>query len=88
MIKIKIRISKIISNVNYGLLEKGRNKVQKSFIFESLEELQHYKAKYGGNISILQKHKIDLTNLDDDDTDNEDNYDNNDDRDDGKNIIY
>jgi len=50
-----IYLKKLIANVNIGLLEKGTNRDQKTFIFDSLEEAQHYQAQYGGNLSILRK---------------------------------
>ena len=53
-----IYLKKLIAVVNFGLLEKGTNKSQKSYIFESLNEAQHYQAKYGGKISILRKQEL------------------------------
>ena len=40
------------------MLEKGTNKAQKSYIFDSLDEAQHYQALYGGKISILRKQEL------------------------------
>jgi len=37
------------------LLEKGQNKVQKSKIFNTLEEVRYHQATYGGKVSILKK---------------------------------
>ena len=37
-----IYIKKMISNINIGILEKGRNNRQRSFLFDDLSELQHY----------------------------------------------
>ena len=47
------------------MLEKGTNKAQKSCIFDSLDEAQHYQALYGGKISILRKQE--LTFIDEED---------------------
>ena len=46
---------KLVANVNFGLLEKGQHKVQKSKIFNSLEEVRYHQATYGGKVSILKK---------------------------------
>ena len=46
---------KLIANVNFGLLEKGQNKVQKSKIFNTLEEVRYHQATYGGRVSILKR---------------------------------
>jgi hypothetical protein len=46
---------KLIANVNFGLLEKGQNKVQKSKIFNTLEEARFHQATYGGRVSILKR---------------------------------
>jgi hypothetical protein len=48
-------IKKTVANVNFGLLEKGTNRNQKSFIFNSPEEAVYYKDLYGGSISVLRK---------------------------------
>ncbi len=45
------------ANVNIGVLEKSYNRKSKSFIFTKLSECQHYQAKYGGAIHIIQKLK-------------------------------
>ena len=37
-----IYIKKMISNINIGILEKCRNKRQRSCLFDDLSELQHY----------------------------------------------
>ena len=36
-------------------MEKGHNKVQKSKIFNTLEEVRHHQATYGGRVSILKR---------------------------------
>ena len=48
-------IKKTVANVNFGLLEKGTNRNQKSFIFTTPEEAVYYKELYGGSISVLRK---------------------------------
>ena len=58
-------LRKLIANVNFGLLEKGTNKAQISYIFDSLNEAQHYQALYGGKIAILRKQE--LTFIDEED---------------------
>ena len=45
---------KLVANVNFGLLEKGQNKVQKSKIFNTLEEVRYHQETYGGKVSILK----------------------------------
>ena len=60
-----VYLRKLIANVNFGLLEKGTNKAQISYIFDSLNEAQHYQALYGGKISILRKQE--LTFIDEED---------------------
>ena len=46
---------KLVANVNFGLLEKGQNKVQKSKIFDTLAEARHHQATYGGKVSVLKR---------------------------------
>ena len=46
---------KLVAHVNFGLLEKGQNKVQKSKIFNTLEEVRYHQATYGGKVSILKQ---------------------------------
>ena len=48
-------VKKLIANVNFGLLEKGQNKVQKSKIFNTLEEARYHQATYGGRVSMLKR---------------------------------
>ena len=48
-------MKKSVANVNFGLLEKGQNKVQKSKIFDTLEEVRYHQATYGGKVSIQKK---------------------------------
>ena len=48
---------KLVANVNFGLLEKGQNKVQKSKIFNTLDEVRYHQATYGGKVSILKNFK-------------------------------
>ena len=51
-------IKKTISNVNCGLLEKGLNKSQKSFIFDNPDEALYYQKLYGGTLSVLRKLEV------------------------------
>ena len=44
------RIKKLIANINFGLLEKSRNKGQKSRVFETLDEAMYYQNMYGGRV--------------------------------------
>ena len=37
------------------MLEKGVNKHQRTYLFETQEEAQYYQARYGGHISIIRK---------------------------------
>ena len=48
---------KLVANVNFGLLEKGQNKVQKPKMFNTLEEVRYHQETYGGKVSILKKFK-------------------------------
>ena len=52
-----VYLKKLISNVNFGLLEKGINKAQRSFIYDTLSEARYYQSLYGGRISILKKYE-------------------------------
>ena len=47
------RIKKTIANINFGLLEKSRNKGQKSRMFDTLAEVCHYQAVYGGRVYAI-----------------------------------
>ena len=47
------RIKKTIANINFGLLEKSRNKGQKSRMFDTLTEVCHYQAIYGGRVYAI-----------------------------------
>ena len=47
------RIKKTIANINFGLLEKSHNKGQKSRMFETLTEVCHYQAIYGGRVYAI-----------------------------------
>jgi len=64
-------IKKLIANVNFGLLEKSNNKVQKSKIYETHDEAKYYQEQFGGRINILYKY-IETFEIDDHDvgTDN------------------
>ena len=41
-------IKKTVANTNFGMLEKGINKSQRSFIFTTYEECKYCQAQYGG----------------------------------------
>ena len=47
------RIKKTIANLNFGLLEKSHNKGQKSRMFDTLTEVCHYQAVYGGRVYAI-----------------------------------
>ena len=47
------RIKKTIANINFGLLEKSHNKGQKSRMFDTLSEVCHYQAIYGGRVYAI-----------------------------------
>ena len=47
------RIKKTIANINFGLLEKSHNKGQKSRMFDTLAEVCHYQAVYGGRVYAI-----------------------------------
>ena len=47
------RIKKTIANINFGLLEKSHNKGQKSRMFDTLTEVCHYQAVYGGRVYAI-----------------------------------
>ena len=48
-----IKVKKLISNVNIGLLEKGTNKSQKSLVFDTLSEALYHQNLYGGRINKI-----------------------------------
>ena len=48
-----IKVKKLISNVNIGLLEKGTNKSQKSLVFDALSEALYHQNLYGGRINKI-----------------------------------
>ena len=51
-------LKKLIANVNIGILEKGTNKANKSYIFNTLEEAQQKQLKYSGTIAVVSKTKL------------------------------
>ena len=53
------RIKKTIANINFGLLEKSRNKGQKSKMFDTLTEVCHYQSIYGGRVYAINGTKRD-----------------------------
>jgi hypothetical protein len=50
-------IKKIVYNITIGLLEKSRNKKQKTLIFDTLEECELYQANNGGRINIIKQYE-------------------------------
>ena len=59
------RIKKTIANINFGLLEKSRKKGQKSKMFDTIAEVCHYQATYGGRAYAINgtKHEHKYTAL-------------------------
>ena len=47
------RIKKTVANTNFGLLEKWHNKGQGSRMFDTLTEVCHYQAMYGGRVYAI-----------------------------------
>ena len=45
-------LKKIIANAQFGLLEKSYNKQSKSFVFETIEECNHYRINMVEEIII------------------------------------
>ena len=39
---------KTVANTNFGMLEKGIDKIQRSFIVTTYEECKYYQAQFGG----------------------------------------
>jgi hypothetical protein len=50
-------IKKRIANCNYGMMEKGVNRNQKSFIFDSYSEAKFYQIQYGGDINYIKQYE-------------------------------
>ena len=50
------KIKKLIANVNFGLLEKGKNTAIKTHVFETLDEAKTNQAKYGGVVNYIRKY--------------------------------
>ena len=50
-------VKKTVANTNFGMLEKGINKKQRSFIFSTYEECKYYQAQYGGEISVIRQYE-------------------------------
>ena len=48
-------LKKIIANVQFGLFEKSYNKQSKSFVFDTIEECNHYRIKYGGKMNYIEE---------------------------------
>ena len=66
------KLKKLIANVNIGLLEKGTNKRQQSYIFNSLNECCSLQAEKGGNISVITRHTWEDDNSPETETDTTD----------------
>ena len=49
------KIKKLIANVNIGLLEKGKNKAQRSLVFDTLSEALYHQTIHGGKINKISK---------------------------------
>ena len=47
------KIKKLVANVNIGLLEKGKNKAQKSLVFDTLSEALYHQTIHGGRINKI-----------------------------------
>jgi len=50
-------IKKMIANTNFGMLEKGTNRTQKSFLFDAYSQCKYYQSRYGGTINYLKRYK-------------------------------
>lgn len=48
----------VIANLKLGLLEKGTNKRQQSYIFNSLDEGCSLQVDKGGNTSVITRYSI------------------------------
>ena len=55
------QIKKLIANINFGLLEKSRNKAQRSRMFETLDEAMYYQKLYGGRVYAIDEAQDDYT---------------------------
>ena len=45
--------TKLIGNINFGLLEKGGATAYQSILFKSINDAIHYQIEYGGKIHKL-----------------------------------
>ena len=50
-------IKKRIANCNYGMMEKGVNRNQSSYIFDSYSEAKFYQIQYGGVINYIRQYE-------------------------------
>ena len=50
-------LKKQIANTGYGMLEKGINKHQKSYLFDTYADAKHYQIKYGGTINFINQYE-------------------------------
>jgi hypothetical protein len=50
-------IKKMIANTNFGMLEKGINRNQKSYLFDAYSQCKYYQSRYGGAINSLKRYR-------------------------------
>ena len=50
---------KYVANIVIGLLEKSHHETNRSYLFDSQEEIEKYYAKFGGSASIIKRFKDD-----------------------------
>ena len=48
-------IKKLIANVSFGLLEKGTNRSQRSFVFDDVSEAVRLQADVGGKLNMISR---------------------------------
>jgi hypothetical protein len=65
------KIKKLIANVNFGLLEKGKNTAIKTHVFETLDEAKTNQAEKGGVVNYIRKYLSEEVEEEDDDGDKE-----------------
>ena len=58
-------VKKTIANTNFGMLEKGINRKQKSFLFSTYEECKYYQVQYGGHITVIKQYEEKATDYTD-----------------------
>ena len=50
-------VKKMIANVNFGIMEKGVCRNQKSFIFSTYTQAKFYQQQYGGTINYIKEYE-------------------------------